>query len=139
LRLSFQPEQDLPLIHGDYNQLSQLVTNLLINSLRYTRKGNVLLSTAAPNGRERVVISVEDTGIGILPEDLPHVFERFYRGNHRQPADIPGTGLGLAIVKEIVEIHQGDIQVESNVDVGTIFTVSLPVQQESKANPRSSL
>lgn len=131
LRLSFVPERNLPLVNGDYNQLSQLVTNLLINSIRYTRMGQIVLTTASPNGRERVVLAVEDTGIGILPEDLPHVFDRFYRGNHRQPSEIPGTGLGLAIVKEIVEIHQGNIQVESKVDVGTKFVVSLPIQQNN--------
>jgi PAS domain S-box-containing protein len=130
LRLTFHPEPDLPLIHGDYDQLAQLVTNLLANSLRYTQHGSVNITTVAPNGREQVLLSIEDTGIGILPEDLPHIFERFYRGTHRQATEIPGTGLGLAIVKEIVEIHQGEINVESQVDVGTRFTVSLPVKQD---------
>lgn len=87
--------------------------------------------TAVPNGCESVMLTVEDTGIGILPDDLPHVFERFYRGNHRQPVEIPGTGLGLAIVKEIVEIHHGEIDVESKVDVGTRFEVKLPVRQRA--------
>jgi two-component system phosphate regulon sensor histidine kinase PhoR len=111
---------------------------LLLNSLRYTQHGDVNISTAAPNGRDHVVLAVEDTGIGILPDDLPHVFERFYRGNHRQPIEIPGTGLGLAIVKEIVEIHQGEISVESQVDVGTRFKVNLPVRQnpDTDDNPR---
>jgi two-component system, OmpR family, phosphate regulon sensor histidine kinase PhoR len=138
LRLSFKGAPNLPLIYGDINQLSQLVTNLLINSLRYTHHGGVNVTTTAPNGREQVVLEIQDTGIGILPEDLPHVFERFYRGNHRQPAEIPGTGLGLAIVKEIVDIHQGEISVESKVDVGTRFLVSLPVKQDSSAttNPQ---
>jgi PAS domain S-box-containing protein len=139
LRLQFQPQPDLPLIPGDYNQLSQLVTNLLLNSLHYTRQGSINLSTTSPNGHDDVVLAVEDTGIGILPEDLPHVFDRFYRGNHRQPNEIPGTGLGLAIVKEIVEIHQGHISVESQVDVGTRVTVSLPVNQDSEAKPKSVL
>jgi len=137
LRLSFYPQPDLPLIAGDYSQLSQLVTNLVLNSLRYTRLGTIQVSTASPNGQEQVVLAVEDTGIGILPEDLPHLFERFYRGNHRQPTEIPGTGLGLAIVKEIVEIHQGRIFVESQVDVGTRFTVSLPVGHDSDTKPRT--
>ena len=131
LRLTFSGEANLPLLHGDFNQLSQLVTNLLVNSLRYTPNGSVVVSTAAPNGREHILLSVEDTGIGILPEDLPHVFERFYRGNHRQPSEIPGTGLGLAIVKEIVDMHHGDITVESSVGIGTRFMVNLPVQQNA--------
>lgn len=129
LHLTFQAAKDLPLIHGDFNQLSQLVTNLLVNSLRYTARGSVNVSTASPNGHEKVILAVEDTGIGILPDDLPHVFDRFYRGNHRQPSEIPGTGLGLAIVKEIVDIHQGEISVESKVDQGTRFEVKLPVRQ----------
>jgi PAS domain S-box-containing protein len=134
LQLTFQAASDLPLIHGDFNQLSQLVTNLLVNSLRYTARGTIHVSTAAPNGREHVRLCVEDTGIGILPDDLPHVFERFYRGNHRQAREIPGTGLGLAIVKEIVDIHQGEIVVLSEVDVGTRFEVSLPVKQLATTN-----
>jgi PAS domain S-box-containing protein len=129
LQLAFHAEADIPLIAGDYNQLSQLVTNIIVNSLRYTQQGTINITTTCPNGRERIFLEVEDTGIGILPEDLPHVFDRFYRGNHRQPTEIPGTGLGLAIVKEIVEIHQGDISMESQVDVGTHVTVSLPVKQ----------
>jgi PAS domain S-box-containing protein len=133
LRLTFQADKDLPLIQGDYNQLSQLVTNLLVNSLHYTRRGSVNIITTSPNGRENVMLAVEDTGIGILPDDLPHVFERFYRGNHRQPTEIPGTGLGLAIVKEIVDIHHGEIDVESKVDVGTRFEVKLPVRQRADA------
>jgi signal transduction histidine kinase len=76
---------------------------------------------------------IEDTGVGILAEDIPHLFERFYRGNHRQPSDIPGTGLGLAIVKEIVEIHQGAISVNSETDRGTQFTIHLPATQSLEA------
>ena len=128
LRLTFQAQSNLPLIYGDYNQLSQLATNLIVNGLRYTQRGGVTVTTQCPNGDQNVVLAVEDTGIGILPEDLPHVFERFYRGNHRQPTEIPGTGLGLAIVKEIVEIHHGEISVESQVDVGSCFTVHLPIK-----------
>lgn len=134
LRLTFKAQSNLPLIYGDYNQLSQLATNLIVNGLRYTQRGSVTVTTQCPNGDQNVVLAVEDTGIGILPEDLPHVFERFYRGNHRQPTEIPGTGLGLAIVKEIVEIHHGEISVESQVDVGTRFTVHLPVRFSGDLN-----
>ncbi len=126
LKLQFQPAENLPLIYGDYNQLAQLVTNLVVNALHYTPRGHVRVSTNL-NGGSKVCLEVEDTGIGILPEDVPHVFERFYRGNNRQAGDVPGTGLGLAIVKEIVDIHHGEISLESRPDVGTRVQVTLPI------------
>ncbi len=129
LTLTFTPDKDLPLVEGDYNQLSQLFTNLLVNSLNYTRQGSVQIRTQHLPEQNQVQITIEDTGVGILPEDLPHLFERFYRGNHRQAEDIPGTGLGLAIVSEIVDIHHGTIQVSSEVDVGTRFDIILPITQ----------
>ena len=130
LQLVFRSEHNLPLIHGDINQISQLITNLLINSLRYTPRGSIMINTAS-TGKDFILISIHDTGIGILPEDLPHVFDRFYRGTHRQPTEIPGTGLGLAIVKEIVDIHQGTIVVESEIDKGTRVLVTLPINQNA--------
>jgi adenylate cyclase len=72
---------------------------------------------------ERVCLEVRDTGRGIAPEDLPHIFERFYRG--REASTVPGSGLGLAIVKEIVDMHGGDIQVESQVGQGSVFRIRL--------------
>lgn len=72
---------------------------------------------------------VEDTGPGIHPEDMPHIFERFYRGNYLEDQDIPGTGLGLAIVKEIVTIHQGHIDLASEVGKGTKIDVTFPCQK----------
>jgi PAS domain S-box-containing protein len=127
LRLTFEADHDLPLIVGDYNQLSQLVTNLVVNALHYTPHGAVAIKTDRLPTEPNVLLSVEDTGVGIMPEDLPHVFDRFYRGNHRQSVDIPGTGLGLAIVKEIVEIHHGEISLQSQVDIGTRVEVRLPI------------
>ena len=128
IRLLYEPERDLPLISGDYNQLSQLVTNLIVNALNYTREGHVRIVTSLVESGTSVRLMVEDTGIGILPEDLPHLFDRFYRGNHRQPDNIPGTGLGLAIVREIVDIHDGTISVQSEVDQGTKIEVHFPAQ-----------
>lgn len=128
IELRLNVENTLPLIYGDYNQLSQLVSNLVVNALNYTPRGSVEVTTCLPNGGSSICLKVKDTGIGIMPEDQPHIFERFYRGNHRQPDDIPGTGLGLAIVKEIVDIHQGTINLESHPDIGTQISVILPVQ-----------
>lgn len=124
--LTFRSMLNLPLVFGDYNQLAQLVTNLVVNALNYTPRGSVQVTTAYSADRNAVILAVRDTGVGILPDDQPHLFERFYRGNHRQPDDIPGTGLGLAIVKEIVEIHHGAIRVDSAVDNGSTFEVTLP-------------
>ena len=73
----------------------------------------------------RIVLLVADSGSGIAPEDLPHVFERFYRGRSMVKYEVPGTGLGLAIVKEIVDLHRGQIEVESRPGEGTTFTVWL--------------
>jgi len=71
---------------------------------------------------------VEDTGMGIDPEDLPHLFERFYRGRRTGKSHVPGSGLGLAIVKEIVDLHRGRVEVESEVGQGSTFRVLLPVE-----------
>ncbi len=139
IQLAFAPDPQLPFVNGDFNQLSQLVTNLVANALHYTRAGYVRVSTAQSDDADMVRFIVEDSGIGILPEDLPHVFDRFYRGNHRQPDDIPGTGLGLAIVKEIVDIHGGKITVSSEIDKGTRFDVLLPKAPEDDALQSFSL
>jgi two-component system phosphate regulon sensor histidine kinase PhoR len=72
-------------------------------------------------------LSVEDTGIGIHPEDMEHLFDRFYRGRDVSQSTKPGTGLGLSIVKEIVEQHQGTIEIGSELGHGTSFTISLPI------------
>ncbi len=125
LALTFTPQPDLPPIMGEVNQLAQVVTNLVANALNYTLAGSVRVSTRW-NSNE-VCLAVEDTGIGIAPDDIPHIFDRFYRGRRTQRRETPGTGLGLAIVKEIVDLHQGRIEVESGIKQGTTFRVWLPV------------
>jgi signal transduction histidine kinase len=125
LSLSFDPLADLPPIYGDANQLAQVVTNLLANALNYTRRGAVQVRTLLRD--QQIGLQVTDTGRGIAPDDLPHIFDRFYRGRHAHHADVPGTGLGLAIVKEIIELHHGQIEVDSQPDRGTTFSVWLPV------------
>ncbi|MEX1020803.1 MAG: PAS domain-containing protein [Litorilinea sp.] len=130
LVLAFKPCPNLPLIIGDFNQLSQLVTNLVGNALTYTQQGTVCVETIQQlEGEDTppcVHLVVKDSGAGIHPEDLPHVFDRFYRGTYMQDQDIPGTGLGLAIVKEIVHMHQGQIDLTSELGNGTTIDVELP-------------
>jgi signal transduction histidine kinase len=75
----------------------------------------------------QAVLTVADTGMGIDAEDLPHIFDRFYRGRNVRQSDIPGTGLGLAIVKEIVDLHEGELEVQSESGKGSTFRVNLPI------------
>lgn len=108
---------------GDPDRLSQVVTNLLTNAITYNKEnGEVRISGAANNGS--VTLTVSDTGIGISAEDLPRVFDRFYRADKSRTSG--HTGLGLAISKAIVEAHGGALEVSSEPDVGTLFTVWLP-------------
>jgi signal transduction histidine kinase len=123
----------LPRVHGDPDQLVRALTNLIANAINYTPKGGRItvrsLVEASQQGEtESVIIEVIDTGIGIHPEDLPMIFDRFYRGSNVEP-NIPGTGLGLAIIKEIVELHGGAITVESQVGQGSTFRVALPAMK----------
>lgn len=98
--------------------------NLLDNAITYTEPGGTVTLSAEPVGPDRVRLRVADTGIGIPPEHLPHVFERFFRVPGRDQS--PGTGLGLAIVKEVIEAHGGQISCTSETGVGTAFDILLP-------------
>ncbi len=124
LQLTCEVAEQMPLVLAQPEQLSRAVTNVVANAVKYTRSGTVQVKTEITDGR--VGISVTDTGIGIAPEDVPHLFERFYRGKQVAQSAIPGTGLGLAIVKEIVEAHGGTVEVESQLDVGSTFRLWLP-------------
>jgi len=99
--------------------------NLLGNALHYTPSGGAVTVRLQAVGEE-VAVSVEDTGHGIEPEHLPHLFERFYRTDWARVKDSGGTGLGLSIVKEIAEAHGGSISVTSEVNKGSIFTLRVP-------------
>jgi signal transduction histidine kinase len=126
LELLSEVSPDLPDVQGEPNQLARLITNLLSNAIRYTPGGQVCVRLSQDGSY--ICVQVEDTGIGVEPEDLPHLFDRFYRGKQVSQSKIPGTGLGLSVVKEIVEIHAGRIAVISEVGKGTTFSVWLPVQ-----------
>jgi len=125
LDLRFEPDAYLPLVYGEPNQLARLITNLVANALRYTSQGQVVVRTYSTD--HKVCLDVEDTGMGIDPEDRHHLFERFYRGRKVRQSLIHGTGLGLAIVKEIVDLHEGEIDVASEIDKGSTFTIRLPI------------
>lgn len=114
----------------DPNRIMQVLNNLVSNSIHYTPAGGevvVSVSEERENGRAWAVVTVVDSGIGIPQEEMPHIFERFFRGERARLLDVPGTGLGLAIAKEIVELHGGRMTVESHADTGSTFAIWLPV------------
>jgi len=115
----------VPPVLGDAQWLKQALINLLDNALRYTPSGGAVTIRLQTAGHD-VTMAVEDTGHGIEPEHIPHLFERFYRTDWARAKDAAGTGLGLPIVKEIMEAHGGSILVTSHVGKGSIFTLRLP-------------
>lgn len=135
LTLDLDQEADLPRVRGEINQLSQVLTNLIENAIKYTPSGHVEVKTYRAPDDNRVCFMVKDTGIGIDKEDLPHLFDRFYRGRRVHQMRIPGTGLGLPIVDEIIALHDGHIEVDSEVGKGTTFRVYLPLIADVNGNP----
>ena len=115
-----------PVVMGDRTLLQQMVQNLLGNAIKYTPQNGLITLSTQLEGRH-VVVKFQDTGFGIPAEDLPFIFNKFFRSRTEETRDIEGTGLGLAIVKSIVEDHQGNITVESHPGMGTTFTVTLPL------------
>jgi signal transduction histidine kinase len=132
LEIAFDADPSLPELYADSSQLEQVCTNLIANAINYTQKGGVTVSTTNLDGKGQCVFRVQDTGMGISEDELDHLFDRFYRGRQASQSSIPGTGLGLSITKEIIEAHNGSIDVESEVDVGTIFSVYLPIPKDGQ-------
>lgn len=116
---------DLPRVLADEDRIFQVFLNLIDNAVKYTPPGGEIAVSGKREG-ERVVVSVRDTGIGIPAEDLPRVFERFYRVDKARSREQGGTGLGLSIVKHIVQAHKGSVAVESAPEKGSTFSFSLP-------------
>jgi signal transduction histidine kinase len=120
--------EDLPLVDVDPRRIGQVLRNLLDNGLTHTGPGGEIV-VGARTGDEWVEVGVRDTGAGIAAEDLPHVFDRFYRADRSRSRATGGAGLGLAIVKQLVEAHGGRIEVQSELGQGTRFTFTLPVAE----------
>ena len=125
IRLQTNIAEYLPELTGDENKIYSVITNLINNAIKFTPE-NGTVSVSAQFVNNELVIKVSDTGMGIPKDAMPKIFGRFYRV-HRPGKQIQGTGLGLAIVKEIVTRHDGRIDVESEIDKGSTFTVYLPV------------
>jgi signal transduction histidine kinase len=122
VKLTASAPSGMPVVDVDPTRMRSAIGNVIANALRYTPSDGSVSVSAAAAGVDRVVISVADTGEGIAPELLPHVFERFVRG-----AGSKGSGLGLAIAHDITAAHGGTIEVESTLGAGTTFRISLPV------------
>jgi len=135
LHVSVDLETDLPSVAYDHDRMVQVFTNLLSNAIKFTPEGGQI-SVSARRCGEDLAISVRDTGMGIPREALPRIFTRFYRV-HRPGKKIKGTGLGLAIVAKIIAGHGGRIDVESEVDKGTAFTILLPLTSKPPADSAS--
>ena len=118
--------EQLPPVPGDADRLGQVLTNLLANALRFTPPGG-RVTVEAWAERDCVRLAVSDTGSGIAPEDLPHIFERFYRADRARAQATGGSGIGLAIVKHIVETHGGTVVVRSAPGRGSSFELRLPL------------
>lgn len=125
LSISKEFAANLPCVLADRNRVRQVITNLVHNAIKFTRPGgSITVTTKTLEGS--IVVDIADTGIGILKEDLPHVFERFYKGDKARAGE--GTGMGLAIAKHVVEAHGGSIWVRSEEGKGSTFSFSLPLQ-----------
>ncbi|MGM0501194.1 MAG: two-component system histidine kinase PnpS [Bacillota bacterium] len=124
--LKLQLGEELPVVKGDYNQLSRMMINLIDNAIKYTPQGG-FVKLKSKVKQEQLIIEVEDNGLGIPKEDLSRIFERFYRVDKGRSRKLGGTGLGLSIVKHIIENHGGEIEVESKLEQGTKFIIKLPV------------
>jgi two-component system, OmpR family, phosphate regulon sensor histidine kinase PhoR len=109
--------------------LEQMLSNLIDNAIKYTEKGGIKIKIDSV-GKDKIKISVEDTGIGIPKEHIPRIFERFYVVDKSRSRQLGGTGLGLSIVKHVVLSYGGEIKVESKVGVGTKFEILLPARKK---------
>jgi len=125
LVLSLEAPPDLPAVQADPGQMEGLLLNLVDNAVKYTDKGSVTVRLAVREGR--LAIEVEDTGIGIDADHLPHVFERFYVVDKSRSKKLGGTGLGLSIVKHVVLAHKGTVSIRSRIGEGTTVSVLLPL------------
>lgn len=134
IRLSVRAPENLPLARGDEQRLHQVILNLMSNAVKYNKPNGSVTVTVAVDGEDEdfMRVTVADTGRGISKDNLSHLFEKFFRVADAE-GYAQGTGLGLSIAKQIVEVHSGQITVESKLDVGTTFSFTIPVLQAEES------
>ena len=125
--ITVQLPESIPnvLIRLDPDRIEQVLLNLVHNSIKYTPEGGIV-RIDIDNTEENLQVTVSDTGHGVAPEELPHIFDSFYRGNAFRRAGLDGAGLGLAICKSIIDQHGGRISVKSQLGRGSRFCFTLP-------------
>jgi signal transduction histidine kinase len=150
VRIQIQVADELPTVEADSQRIAQVVRNLLGNALRYTPSGGTITisadlpekqgngSPSLPPSPVWVRVTVADTGTGIPPEELPHIFDRFYRVDRSRTRASGGTGLGLAVARQLVEAHGGRIWAESQPGRGSAFSFTLPASHHGSTNQPSA-
>ncbi|MBI5965627.1 MAG: GAF domain-containing protein [Chloroflexi bacterium] len=133
IQIRVESAERLPLLEADRDKLKQVLLNLLSNAIKYNRPNGTVMLRAEETEKE-IVIYIQDTGLGIPDESLPHLFQKFFRVREHE-SRVAGTGLGLSICKQIIHSHGGRIEVKSKLGVGTVFMVYLP--RSSKTQPRA--
>lgn len=126
-RIIADMEENLPLVSADKERINQVVKNILDNAIKYSPGGDIVCKAFARD--DMVWISVQDHGIGISKQDIPYVFDKFFRAKQEKTAEIVGTGLGMSIVKHIIESHNGKINIESELGKGTTVVFGLPLTE----------
>jgi len=139
ISISLKIAKGLPFVHGDERAIRQILVNLVSNALKFTQPGGHAAVFAHVEADGRLAFGVEDDGIGIAPEDQPHIFERFGRGRHDVADAAKGTGLGLAIVKGFAEAHDGAVALKSDTGAGTRVTVYLPASRLQPAEQKRAV
>jgi two-component system phosphate regulon sensor histidine kinase PhoR len=126
--MSTELDGNIPVVQADKERIAQVITNLVQNAVKFTPyNGRITVTTSHTS--DIVKVHISDTGIGISKEDLPHIFERFFKADKSRAAE--GSGLGLAIAKHIVKAHGGEIHVASQEGKGSVFSFSLPIKIQS--------
>lgn len=129
LKVAVDLSPDARMIRADETRLHEVLHNLLENAVKYSRENGQICIQAVQRGHE-ITISVTDNGVGIRKDDLPRIFERFYRADKARSRELGGTGLGLAIVKHIVQLHGGRLEAESELGRGTTIRVVMPARND---------